>query len=107
MTTYTVRPQPKGEDAVRKEVRFILATARAKGERVFKVRHGECAPFLVVLLRQTFSALKRRGQVNIVLPGGKIRKEASEVIYLSEKYPLLFRDPELDGEHDDITLISL
>ncbi len=107
MTTYTVRPQPKGEDAIRKEARFIIATARAKGERVFKVRHGECAPFLVVLLRQTFSALKRRGQVNIVLPGGRIMPEDPGVRYLSEKYPLLFKDPELDGEHDDVTLVSL
>lgn len=107
MKTYPVSPQPFGEDAVRKEARFIVASARARGDRVFKISHGDCPPSLRLLLRQTLSVLKRERKLTLFIPGEKIQPEAPAVIYLSEKFPGLFSDPELDGEHDNVTLVAL
>ena len=98
MKTYPVSPQPFGEDAVRKEARFIVASARS---------HGDCPPSLRLLLRQTLSVLKRERKLTLFIPGEKIQPEAPAVIYLSEKFPGLFSVPELDGEHDHVTLVAL
>ena len=107
MRIYTVRPQPFGEDAVPKEVRFIVATARVRGERIFAVDSRECSPYLRQAVRHALSALKREGRIDFTVPGEKFTPEDTRAAYLLERDPSLADEPLLGCEGDGITLVSL
>ena len=107
MRVYTVKPQPFGEDAVPKEVRFIVATARARGERIFAVDSRECSPYLRQAVRHALSALKREGKIDFIIPAEKFSPEDTRAAYLLGREPSLAEEPLLGCEGDGITLVSL
>ena len=109
MRVYTVLPQPFGEDAVPKEVRFIVATAKARGERVFCVDSRACSPYLRQAVRHALSALKREGRVDFLVPLEIFHSEDARAVLVREREPALLREEILavTEERDGITLVSL
>lgn len=107
MRVYTVRPQPFGEDAVAKEIRFIVATARARGERIFAVDSRECSPYLRQATRHALAALKREGRIDFTVPAERFCAEDMRAAYLLERDPTLADEELLKTESDGITLVSL
>ncbi|MBQ2719366.1 MAG: hypothetical protein IJF73_04785 [Clostridia bacterium] len=109
MRVYPILPQPFGEDAVPKEVRFIVATARARGERVFCVDSRECSAYLRVATRHALSALKREGRVDFIVPLELLRSEDARAVLLREREPTVTEEPPaaVTEECDGITFVSL
>ncbi len=109
MKIYTVKPQPFGEDAVPKEVRFIVATARARGERVFVLDLSACSPYLHTAARHALSALKREGRIEFFVPASRLGTEDAGAALLAIRAPEIAELPLLAEREsrEGITVVSL
>lgn len=109
MKIYTIRPQPFGEDAVPKEVRFIVATARASGERVFVIDARPLSPYLWAATRHALSALKKEGRIEFFVPATRLNSEDAGAALLALRAPEIETLPLLteEGEKDGIIAVSL
>lgn len=109
MKAYTIVPQPFGEDAVPKEVRFIVATAKARGERVFCIDSRACSPYLRRAVRHAVSALKREGRVDFLVPLEILGSEDARAVLLREREPTVTEEAlaAVTEERDGITFVSL
>ncbi len=109
MKIYTINPQPFGEDAMPKEVRFIVATARARGERIFVIDARPCSPYLRLATRHALSALKREGRIEFFVPAARLDTEDAGAALLALRAPELATLPLLteDGDKDGVTVVSL
>ncbi len=109
MKIYTIKPQPFGEDAVPKEVRYIVATARARGERTLIIDCRACSPYLHTAARHALAALKREGRIEFFVPAARLGTDDVGAALLSSRIPTLGEHPLLaaDGDKDGLTVVSL
>lgn len=107
MTVYTITPQPFGEDAVAKEVRFLVATSKAAGTRVFAIDLRPCSAYLRTAARHSLSALKRDGRVAFFVPGERFTPEDTGAAFLTARDPALLREPLLRERTEGIFVVSL
>ena len=107
MKVYTVTPRPYGEDAIGKEVRYLVATARAKGERVFAIDCSPLSAYLRLGCRHALSALKKDGRIALHVPAERFGTEDTGVAYLLSKYPEIEGEPILARHDGSVTVVAL
>ncbi len=107
MKAYLITPQPFGEEAARKETRFILASARAGGERVIKIIHRGCSTHLVRAMRQTLAALKREERLLLYIGCDRVASQNPTAAYLFDKYPEVREDPDVAARDKEVTVAVL
>ena len=107
MRVYTITPQPFGEDAVPKEVRLIVATARARGERVFMIDSRPCSQYLRVATRHAIASLKRDGRVGFFVPADRFTQDAPGAAYLLSRDPAIGEEPLLAERCEGVFVVSL
>lgn len=107
MKIYTITPRPFGADAIPKEVRYLVATARAGGERVFAIDCRPLSAYLRTAARHALAALKREGRIEVFVPAERFGTEDTGAAYLLSRDPSLEREPLLCREGDGIVVVSL
>lgn len=107
MKVYTVTPRPFGEDAVPKEVRYIVATARAGGERVFAIDCRPCSAYLRTAARHALAALKREGRIGFFVPAERFTPEETGAAFLLSRDPALAEETLLREGAEGVTVVSL
>lgn len=107
MKIYTITPRPFGEDAIGKEVRYIVATARARGERVFAIDCSPLSAYLRLGCRHALSALKREGKVTLSVAAERFGTDDTGAAYLLSMAPSVI-DEEILSVHDgSVTVVLL
>ena len=107
MKLYVITPKPFGEDAIPKEVRYLVATARAGGEQIFAIDCRPLSAYLRTAARHTLSALKREGRIAVSVPAERFGTEDTGAAFLLARYPSLAEEPLLCREGAGILVVSL
>ena len=107
MKVYTILPQPFGEDAVPKEVRFIVATARARRESVFMIDSRPCSPYLHLATRHALAALKREGRLDFFVPLERFSQDDLGSAFLLSRYPDIEAEPLIAARAEGVFVVSL
>ena len=107
MKVYIITPRPFGEDAIPKEVRYIVATARAGGERVFAIDCRPCSAYLRTAARHALAALKREGRIAFFVPAERFTPEETGAAFLLSRDPALSEEPLLREGTEGVTVVSL
>ena len=107
MKIYTITPKPFGEDAVPKEVRYLVETARAGGERVFAIDCRPLSAYLQTAARHALSALKREGRIAVHVPAERFDTEDTGAAFLLAREPALLDESLLGTEGRGIVVIAL
>ena len=107
MKVYTILPQPFGEDAVPKEVRFIVATARARRESVFLIDSRPCSAYLHRATRHALAALKRDGRIDFFVPADRFSPEDQAGAFLLSRYPDIEEEPLIAERAEGVFIVSL
>ena len=107
MKIYTITPQPFGENAVAKEVRFLVATAKAADLGVIVLDLRPCSAYLRTAARHSLAALKRDGRLGFFVPGERFTPEDTGAAFLLEKDPAIGEEPLLMEKTEGIFVVSL
>ncbi len=107
MQTYEPDIKTVSKDALQKELRFLVATARAKGERLIRIRCRALSAYRRGILRSTLLSLKREGAVGAFLLHGCYLPEDPSAAYLFEKFPEAEQAILPAGEDEDIAIALL
>ena len=107
MRIYTVTPRPVGEDAIGKEVRYLVATARARGERVFAIDCSPLSAYLRLGCRHALSALKKEGRISVAVGAERFGKEDTGVDYLLSMAPSVAEEEILEKKDGSVTVVLL
>ena len=107
MRVYTINPQPFAEEAVPKEVRLIVETARARGERVFMIDSRPCSRYLHLATRHAIASLKRDGRVGFFVPADRFTQEDTGAAYLLSRDPTIGDEPLLAERTEGVFVVSL
>ena len=107
MNVYTITPQPFGENAVAKEVRFLVATAKAAEYAVIALDLRPCSAYLRTAARHSLSALKREGRIDFFVPGERFTPEDTGAAFLLQRDPALGEEPLLTERTEGIFVVSL
>lgn len=107
MKIYTVKPQPYGVDAVPKEVRFLVATARAQGERVFLIDSRPCGPYLRTATRHALAAMKRDGKINFFVPADRFGEDNIGAAFLQSRDPAIVEEPLIAEHAEGVFVVAL
>lgn len=107
MKLYTITPRPFGADAVPKEVRYLVATARASREQVFAIDCRSLSAYLRAAARSALAALKREGRISVFVPAERFATEDTGAAYILSREPSLEGEPLLSGEGAGIIVVSL
>ena len=109
MKIYTIKSQPFGEDAVPKEVHFAVASAVARGERIFVLDARPCSPYLRTAARHALSAMKRSRRIEFFVPAERLGTEDVGAALLCSRAPEVMDMSILteDGEREGLFVVSL
>lgn len=108
MNVYEIRPQRFGEDAVAKEVRYIVATARAGHERVLCLDCRACSAYLCTAVRHALSTLKKDGIIELYFPASRFLPEKDQgAAFLLSRDPDAATEPLLAERLDGVFAVSL
>ncbi len=107
MKVYTITPRPFGEDAIGKEVRYLVATARACGERVFAIDCGPLSAYLRTGCRHALSALKKEGRITLHVGAERFGTDDTGVAYLLSMEPSLADEPILATPDGSVTVVLI
>lgn len=107
MRVYTVTPRRFGEDAIPKELRYFVATARAGGERVFAVDLRPCSPYLHVAARHALAAMKREEKIAFFVPCERFTPDDVGAAYLLSRDPSLADECVVRERAEGVFLVSL
>lgn len=107
MKVYTITPQPYGADAVPKEVRFLVATARATGERVFLIDSRPCSAYLRLATRHALAAMKRDGKINFFVPAASFGEDNIGAAFLTSRDPAIAEEPLIAEHCEGVFVVAL
>ncbi len=107
MKIYTITPRPFGEDAMPKEMRYLVATARAEGERTIAVDCRPCSAYLQRAARHAAAALKREGKIDFYVRAERFTQEDTGAAFLLAREPELADEPLLRERCEGVLVIAL
>ena len=107
MNIYVIKPRPFGADAIPKEVRYLVATARAGREGVFAIDCRPLSAYLRTAARHALAALKREGRISVFVPAERFGTEDTGAAYLLSREPSLANEPLLSQGGEGIVVVSL
>lgn len=91
--------------AVEKAILFAIASARAEGRHIVKIRHGERR---TAQLRPFFRTLLRRGEIRLYIEGTKLGDENDPgSLYLMANFARETSDPAFFEQDAEITVVCV
>ncbi|MBO4284189.1 MAG: hypothetical protein J5958_06165 [Clostridia bacterium] len=91
--------------SVEKAILFALASARAEGSHIVKIRHGERR---IVQLRPFLRALLRKGEIRLYIEGTKLGDENDPgTLYLMANFASETADPDFFTKSAEITVVCV
>lgn len=91
--------------SVEKAILFALASARAEGAHIVKIRHGERR---IAQLRPFLRTLLRRGEIRLFIEGEKLGDENDPgSLYLMANFPHETADPAFFERSTEITVVCV
>ena len=91
--------------SVERTVLFALASARAEGNHVVKIRHGDKR---VTQIRSFLRSLLRKGEIRLLIEGAKLGDEDDQgSLYLKANFARETSDPAFWEPDGEVTVVSV
>ena len=108
MTVYPIHLKRLGEDAIPKEMRYLIETARSEKARVLCVDLRACSPYLRTITRHALAALKKEGRIEHFIPAERFLPEEDQgAAFLLSREPSLAQEPLLSERTAGVFAIAL